>query len=76
MVDIPDRFGHVAQQAVVLVGSKLRDADADLLLAFLAVFAELRQHDPARRGGARQLFDGNAGRRLVLLDQSVAGGKD
>lgn len=76
VVDIPDIFGHVAQQAVVLVGRELRDAGADLLLAFLTIFAELRQHHPARRGGAQQLFDGKAGRRLVLLDQAVIGGKD
>lgn len=76
VVGIPDIFGHVAQQAVVLVGRELRDAGADLLLAFLAVFAEFRQHHSARRGGAQQLFDGKAGRRLVLLDQPVVSGKD
>ena len=76
VVGIPDIFGHVAQQAVVLVGRELCDAGADLLLAFLAVFAELRQHHPARRGGAQQPFDGKTGRRPVLLDQSVVGGKD
>ena len=76
VVDIPDIFGHVAQQAVVLVGRELRDAGADLLLPFLAVFAELRQQHPTRRGGAQQLFDGKAGRRPVLLDQSVVGGQD
>lgn len=76
VVDIPDIFGHVAQQAVVLVGRELRDAGADLLLAFLAVFAELRQHHSARRGGAEQLFDGKTGRRPVLMDQAVVGSKD
>ena len=76
VVGISDIFGHVAQQAVVLVGRELRDAGADLLLAFLAVFAKLRQQHPTRRGGAQQLFDGKAGRRLVLLDQAVIGGKD
>ena len=75
-VHLPDIFGHVAQPAVVLVGRELRDAGADLLLAFLAVFAELRQQHPTRRGGAQQLFDGKAGRRPVLLDQTVIGGQD
>ena len=76
VVGIPYIFGHVAQQAVVLVGRELRDTGADLLLPFLAVFAELRQHHPARRGRAQQLFDGKAGRRPVLLDQAVVGSKD
>ena len=75
-VHLPDIFGHVAQQAVVLVGRELCDAGADLLLPFFAVFAELRQHHPARSDGAQQLFNGKAGRRPVLLDQSVVGGKD
>ena len=75
-VYLPNIFGHVAQQAVVLVGRELRDPGANLLLAFLAVFAELCQHHPARRGGAQQLFDSKAGRRLVLLDQPVVSGKD
>ena len=61
---------------MVLVGRELRDAGADLLLAFLAVFAELSQQHPARRGGAQQLLDSKAGRRPVLLDQAVVGGKD
>lgn len=76
VVGIPDIFGHVAQQAVVLVGRELRDTGADLLLAFLTVFAELRQHHPTRRGGTQQLFDGKAGRCPVLLDQPIVGGKD
>lgn len=75
-IHLPDIFGHVAQQAVVLVGRELCDPGTDLLLPFLAVFAEFGQQHPARRGGAQQLFDGKAGRRPVLLDQPVIGGKD
>jgi hypothetical protein len=75
-IHLPDIFGHVAQQAVVLVGRELCDPGADLLLAFLAVFAEFGQQHPARRGGAQQLFDGKAGRCPVLLDQPVVSGKD
>ena len=76
-IHLPDIFGHVAQQAVVLVGRELCDTGADLLLSFFAVFREFSKEES---GGAARilepLLDGEAVRYPALPNQSVVGRQD
>lgn len=53
-IHLPDIFGHITQQAVVLVGRELCDTGADLLLPFFAVFREFGKEVS---GGAARILE-------------------